>query len=119
VVYYDMEYYPTSSASCSNAVQAFVDGWTTEMHTLGFRAGVYGSPIDANVDWHGLDHNPDAVWLASWNGVASVWGISPLSDNLWKYDQRIHQYRGGHNETWGGITLNIDSDIEDAPVAKP
>ena len=119
VVYYDMEYYPTSSASCNNAVQAFVDGWTSELHTLGFHAGVYGSPIDANVDWHGLDHNPDAVWLASWNGVASVWGISPLSDTLWKYNQRIHQYRGGHNETWGGITLNIDSDIEDAPVAKP
>jgi len=118
VIYYDMEHYETT-ASCSKAVKAFVDGWVSEMNVLGFKGGVYGSPINANADWHGLDHNADAVWLASWNGVASVWGISPLSDNLWKLQQRIHQYRGGHNETWNGVTLNIDSDIEDAPVAKP
>jgi photosystem II stability/assembly factor-like uncharacterized protein len=118
VIYYDMEHYE-ATASCSKAVQSFVDGWVAEMNVLGFKGGVYGSPINANADWHGLDHNADAVWLASWNGVASVWGISPLSDNLWKLQQRIHQYRGGHNETWNGITLNIDSDIEDAPVAKP
>ncbi|MES2032702.1 MAG: hypothetical protein V4466_00875, partial [Pseudomonadota bacterium] len=27
--------------------------------------------------------------------------------------QRIHQFRGGHNETWGGTTINIDSDYVD------
>ncbi len=31
--------------------------------------------------------------------------------------QRIHQYRGGHQETWGGVTVNIDNNSVDAPVA--
>ena len=30
---------------------------------------------------------------------------------------RIHQYQGGHNETWNGVTFNIDSNFEDGPVA--
>ncbi len=25
--------------------------------------------------------------------------------------------RGGHNETWGGVTLNIDANVLDGPVA--
>lgn len=31
--------------------------------------------------------------------------------------QRIHQYRGGHHETYGGVTLNIDNDYLDGAVA--
>ena len=33
--------------------------------------------------------------------------------------QRLHQYRGGHRETYAGVTINIDSSIVDAPVAGP
>jgi len=39
--------------------------------------------------------------------------------------KRIHQYRGGHNETHGGVTINIDSNYLDlrrgsaAPPARP
>lgn len=29
----------------------------------------------------------------------------------------IRQYTGGHNETWGGLTLNIDSDVSEGVVA--
>ncbi len=31
--------------------------------------------------------------------------------------QRLKQYRGDHDETWGGVRINIDSDALDAPVA--
>ena len=31
--------------------------------------------------------------------------------------QRAKQYRGDHSETFGGVTLNIDSDAIKAPVA--
>lgn len=117
VIYYDMEYYNTDP-SCGNAVTAFVDAWVSEMHAAGFKAGIYGSPYDASADWLGATP-PDVVWLASWNGVASVWNIPPLGNDLWAFDQRVHQYRGGHNETWNGITLNIDSDVVDATVARP
>jgi hypothetical protein len=28
----------------------------------------------------------------------------------------VHQYKGGHNETWGGVTINIDSNYVDGAV---
>jgi hypothetical protein len=31
----------------------------------------------------------------------------------WANHQRLHQYQGGHNETYNGATLNIDSDYVD------
>ena len=37
--------------------------------------------------------------------------------SAWTRHQRIHQYRGGHDETYGGVTINIDSDyVEGATV---
>ena len=114
IVYYDMEgYSPASDAS----VAAFVDGWTARMHELGSLAGVYGGASNASADWASITNPPDAVWIASWNGQASVFGIGGLSDSLWPNHQRIHQYQGGHDETWGGVTFNIDSNYEDGPVA--
>jgi glucose/arabinose dehydrogenase len=37
----------------------------------------------------------------------------------WANHQRIRQYEGGHNETWGTISLNIDSNVLDGVVAVP
>jgi len=113
VIYYDMEQYNGSSA----AVQAFVNGWVQRLHQLGDKAGVYGSGSNAAADWAPIANPPDAVWIANWNGNTSVFGLSGLSDNLWTTHQRLHQYQGGHNETWGGVTFNIDSDSADGPIA--
>jgi hypothetical protein len=35
----------------------------------------------------------------------------------WASHQRLHQYRGGHNETYGGVTINVDSNYVDAATA--
>jgi hypothetical protein len=35
---------------------------------------------------------------------------------LWANHQRVHQYKGGHRETWGGVTINIDSSYVDGAV---
>jgi hypothetical protein len=114
IIYYDLERYdPTSNA----AAAAFVEGWVTRLHQLGNRAGVYGAGINAADDWAKIANPPDAVWIASWNGSTSVFGLSGLPDTLWSNHQRIHQFQGGHNETWGGVTFNIDSDSSDGPVA--
>jgi len=74
--------------------------------------GVYGSPLNAGTDWQNI---PDDVWVAKSDGRATIWGLK-MSDTLWSTDQRIHQYKGGHNETWGGLQFNIDSDVEDAVI---
>jgi hypothetical protein len=116
IIYYDLERYnPTTS--CQNSVRSFVNAWVQQMHAKGNLAGVYGSPQNAQDDWAGIANPPDAVWIAKWDGNASVFGLTPLSDSLWVNGQRIHQYQGGHNESYGGVTFNIDNDFDDAPVA--
>ena len=30
--------------------------------------------------------------------------------------ERVHQYTGGHDETYGGVTINIDSNAVDGPT---
>ncbi|MBZ5624589.1 MAG: DUF1906 domain-containing protein [Acidobacteriia bacterium] len=115
VIYYDMEYYSPSDQSCDAAVKGFVNGWVRGLHSRNQVAGVYGSPLDAP-DWATVASPPDAVWLAKWDNRATVWGLNPLSDSLWNNRNRLHQFMGGHNETWGGVTFNIDRDVEYGPV---
>jgi hypothetical protein len=38
---------------------------------------------------------------------------------LWVNHQRLHQYKGDHNETWGGVTINIDSNFLDVAGGTP
>ena len=38
-----------------------------------------------------------------------------LPDSMWANHQRVHQYIGGHNESYGGVTINIDTNAVDAP----
>jgi hypothetical protein len=116
-IYFDMEGYSTTNASCTKAVQSFVAAWTAEVRALGYVAGVYGSAASTIRDVAALGSAlPDAAWIANWNGVESVFGDPYVSDTLWANHQRVHQYKGGHKETWGGVTINIDSNVVDGPA---
>lgn len=121
VLYYDMERYDdvSGTGACSTPTKAFLKGWTDRLKETGYISGVYGSPFNANGDWINipLASRMDAVWLARWNNVMSVYGVAPLPDNVWTNHQRIHQWLGPRDETWGGVTFNIDNNISDAPVA--
>ena len=114
-IYFDMEGYSTTNAACSRAVQAFVGAWNTELRAQGHAAGVYGSAASTIRDLESTS-SPDDVWIADWNGVAGVFGNKYVPDSLWPNHQRIHQYKGGHKETWGGVTINVDNDYVDAAV---
>jgi hypothetical protein len=124
-VYLDLEGYSTTDANCARAVQSFAGAWVQELHGQSLAAGVYGSAASTIRDVSKLTTLPDVVWIANWNGVQSVFGDPYVSDTLWANHQRVHQYKGGHNETWGGVTINIDSSVVDAltvggaPVAPP
>ncbi len=116
-IYFDMEGYATNDVSCTQVVQSFVTAWVTELRAQGYVAGVYGSAASTIRDIAQLGSSiPDAAWIANWNGVESVFGDSHVSDSLWANHQRIHQYKGGHKETWGGVAINIDSNYVDGPV---
>lgn len=119
-IYFDMEGYPPNDSACTKVVQAFVTGWVTELRAQGYVPGVYGSAASTIRDVSTLGTAlPDAIWIANWNGVEGVFGDPYVSDTLWANHQRVHQYKGGHNETWGAVTINIDSDYVDGAVVSP
>ena len=125
ILYYDMERYDETSQTpgCRLSVNAFLKGWTDRLKEQGYISGVYGSPTNAVNDWINIPapSRMDAVWLARWDNVPSVWYYAPPSpvvpNTVWANHQRIKQWQAPHNETWGGVTFNIDGNISDAPVA--
>lgn len=124
VLYYDMERYnDPGDGTCSAAAIAFLKGWTERTHELGYISGVYGSPSNAVPDWWPMPESSrmDAIWMARWDNVMSVWTYNSPSPSFpagaWENHQRIKQWQAPHNETWGGVTFNIDGNISDGPVA--
>jgi Domain of unknown function (DUF1906) len=122
-VYFDLEAYP-KNASCTKAVQAFTNGWVYGLNQRGYIAGMYSSLCSGIMDQvAGLStakYVLNAIWIAAWNNTPNIFGFNtgpcPLPDGYWAFHQRVHQYRGGHDETWGGVTINIDSNAVDGPT---
>jgi photosystem II stability/assembly factor-like uncharacterized protein len=131
-VYFDIENY-SHSANCNGPtgsyVNAFLDGWVSEIHNNGYIAAVYGNTAPA-ASWYSggtgygaVSPSPDDVWIANYNNANSnltIWGLTSsagsLTDAAWAHDQRMRQYFGDQYQTWGGQQFQIDGDIEDADV---
>jgi hypothetical protein len=93
----------------------FTSAWVTRIKALGYTAGFYSSASsgikmldDARLNRPGQFALPDRIWIARWDGVANT-STSYITEDGWRPGGRMKQYRGGHNETWGGVTINIDS----------
>ncbi|MGZ4592337.1 MAG: DUF1906 domain-containing protein [Actinomycetes bacterium] len=127
IVYFDMEAFSYSNAACLQAVQTFLDAWTVRLHARDYLSGVYTSSNTMKatlVDKQGdaAFRQPDDIWFARWPTTGqqpnqAIFGDPAIPDQYWSNHQRIHQYRGGHTETWGGVTINIDNDSLDADTA--
>jgi peptidoglycan hydrolase-like protein with peptidoglycan-binding domain len=114
-LWYDMEAYDSGNTACRESALSFLSAWTNRLHQLDYVSGVYssaGSGIadldNARVNRPGRFAMPDRIWIARWDGVANT-STSYIRDDGWLPGGRMKQYRGGHNETWGGVTINIDS----------
>ena len=125
VIYLDLEHF-TYSASCSAAARAYVNGWTTRLAQLGIMSGLYATSSGLNDNqMYTISKVPAVVWIAEWYSAPgfrpnqTVWGLRYLSDGLWTSYQRILQYSGGHDETYGGVKLNIDSNVAEGRVSIP
>ncbi|MEV0289358.1 MULTISPECIES: glycoside hydrolase domain-containing protein [unclassified Kribbella] len=121
-IYFDLEHYNAADATCKTTVLRFLSAWTKELHRLGFLSGVYahqnsGAPHLASAYNSTSYARPDALWIARWDGISSLTGWPTVPNSFWAVGQRGKQYLGDHNETHGGVTLNIDSDRFDAPAA--
>jgi uncharacterized protein YraI len=121
-IYGDMEHYEASDSACRTTVLRYLSAWTKELHRLGYVSGVYahlnsGAKHLSDAYTSTSYARPDALWIARWDGNSSLSGWPGIANSKWAAAQRGKQYRGDHNETHGGVTLNIDSDRFDAPVA--
>ncbi len=114
-LWYDIEAFDISRTQCRASAIGFLSAWTNRLHALGYVSGVYSSAAsgikmldDANAYTPGKHAMPDQVWIADWNGKADI--HSPyVRSTSWMPHKRVHQYLGDHNETYGGVTINVDS----------
>ncbi len=118
-LWYDIEAFDHTRTHCRESALRFLSAWTFKLHELGYVSGVYssvGSGIkmldDARVNRPHAFHLPDMIWLARWDGKANT-SSSYIRDDGWRPGGRVKQYQGGHNETWGGVTINIDRNFLD------
>ncbi len=120
-IYLDLEAY-NRGANATQAALDFVGAWTSQLHASGYVSGVYSSDASGITDLvsqYGTGFaEPDDLWFASWNGQATTTdGTVPSTE--WASHQRLHQYRGGHVDDYGGTRIDIDSDYLDALTAGP
>ena len=118
-LWYDLEGFDHNNTACRESALSFLSGWTQKLHTLDYVSGVYSSVSsgikaldDARVNRPDRFVLPDAIWLARWDGVANT-SSSYIREDGWRPGGRVKQYRGGHDETWGGVRINIDSNFLD------
>ena len=118
-IYNDMEAY-TQTSSATSAVLAFLSAWTSGLHAYGYVSGVYSSGSSGITDFVGALGTsfvaPDDLWIADWNNQATASDpYVPAAD--WPDNQRLHQYRGGHIDNYGGVQMDIDTDFLDGATA--
>jgi len=114
-LFYDLEAFNTrSSTACTQSAIRFLHAWTRSLHSLRYASGYYSSAAsgikmmdDQRVKPGNRITMPDQIWIADWNGKANTTS-SYIRSTGWQPYSRAKQYRGGHNETWGGVRINID-----------
>ncbi len=124
-IYYDMEAYNETNASCVTAVLTFLDAWDRQLQASGYVSGVYSSAdsgitdlqTTSTIGGHPLAE-PQAIWIALWDNAANLTGSPYITSAVWPTSARSKQYAGPHTVTVGGISLNIDSDLVNGAVAR-
>ncbi len=120
--YNDIEAYARDDPTCRTAVLTYASAWTSRLHARGYLSGVYVNLLNGAADFAAVYNStayarPDAIWVARYDLSTSLTGWAGIPNSFWAVHQRAKQYRGSHDETWGGVTINIDNDQFDAPVA--
>ncbi|GAA0599668.1 glycoside hydrolase domain-containing protein [Kribbella sandramycini] len=123
-LYSDIENYNSSNIACRDSVLSYVTGWTERLRSLGYLSGVYSSASSGGRDLANAAGNPrwlvpDHLWFAWWNNRADTDSGTYFPASAFSNHQRVHQYIGDHNETHGGVTINIDSNFVDVAGDPP
>ncbi|MER5974104.1 DUF1906 domain-containing protein [Streptomyces sp. NPDC002055] len=121
-IYLDMEAYDQNDPECADTTLSFVQGWNNEVRRQGFLPGFYSSSTSGvrhmdTLRASGVQDLPEIMWFARWDIPGSVEDEPSLADDAWTPHRRIHQYAGNVTEEYGGVTMKIDRNMVDAPVA--
>ncbi|MFF3410761.1 glycoside hydrolase domain-containing protein [Streptomyces sp. NPDC002742] len=119
-VYLDMESYDITNKACNDAVLTYVRAFDKALRAKTFRSGYYGftsSSAKAVATATDKTDLPGNLWYALWDKTNTTttdwpWGATQFTDH-----SRAHQYMVNSKETIGGVTLTVDRDAWDAPVA--
>ena len=117
---YDMEAYATTDVTCRQGVLAFIAAWTARLHDLGYLSGFYSSMGSGGADQVASYPapgyvRPDYIDFARWDLTPTVTDPA-IPAGYWGPHRRMKQYQGGHVETWGGVSINIDRNFVDFAV---
>jgi len=124
-IYFDMEAYNEKKSSCVTAVLTFLGAWDRQVQASGYVSGVYSSAGSgvinlqntSSVGGHPLVR-PQAIWFALWDNAVNLTGSPYMTPAVWSASARAKQYAGPRVVTVGGISMNIDSDLVNSPVAR-
>ncbi|MBB5928039.1 glycoside hydrolase domain-containing protein [Streptomyces echinatus] len=119
-VYLDMEPYDITNKACNDAVLTYVRSFMKTLRGKTYRGGYYGftsSSAKAIATAPNKTDLPGNLWYALWDKQYTTtadwpWGSTQFTDH-----SRAHQYMVNSKETRGGVTLTVDRDAWDAPVA--
>jgi len=113
LVYYDLEQFDGRKEACLNSSLEFIKGWSNTLRANNIKSGLYtsGSTLQYMTS---ISKYIDSLWVAhallpaQYRTDISI--NSKYVSNIW-IDDKIRQYALDHNENWGGVTLNIDSNV--------
>ncbi|GAA2648953.1 glycoside hydrolase domain-containing protein [Paractinoplanes durhamensis] len=117
VLIYDMESYTTTDTTCRAGVLNFMNGWTARLHNLSYFSGYYSS-VSSGIADQVAQYNvpgyakPDYIDFARWDETVTTTDTK-IPATYWPGHRRMKQYKGGHTETYGGVTINIDNNYVD------
>ncbi len=118
-LWYDLEGFDSGNTDCRESALAFLSAYNKTIKAGGYVTGVYSSASSgiamldsARVNRPDAFVLPDRIWLARWDGAANT-STSYLREDGWRPGGRVKQFRGGHDEVWGGVRINIDSNFLD------
>lgn len=119
-IYLDMEAYDTTNKSCNDAVLTYVRAFDKQLHAKTYRAGFYGftsSSAKAVATASDKTDLPGNLWYALWDSKNTTTTDWPWGSTQFTNHSRAHQYMVNSKESHGGVTLTVDRDAWDAPVA--
>lgn len=118
-IWYDLEGFDLRNTACRESALTFVSSWVKQIKAHGYVAGFYSSASsgikmvdDARRLRPGKFNLPDQIWIARWDGIPNT-STTYIPEDGWRPGGRMKQYLGDHRETWGGVTINIDSNYID------